>query len=420
MRLAHALVIALALFPAAALAQPGPPPQPPPSWDSRGWVMLGERMVHGHGQMEHDRIDVGRFEGRFDKLTIVVERADLEMVDFVVTFGKGDPWHPEVKHFFREGQRTRVIEFPPSAWGNVERSIKSIDFMYRNVPGERHAVVQVWGWKTGNAPPVVVVQPTPPPPPPPAQLWDSRGWVMLGDREVHGHGKLERDQISVGRFEGRFSKLTVVVENSDLEMVDMTVVFGRGDPWRPGVSHFFREGQRTRVIEFPETAWGNTQRTIQSINFTYRNIPGEGHARVQVWGWKTGNAPPVVVEGPPPPPAPVWESRGWVMLGERMVHGHGQMERDKIAVGRQEGRFSKLTLVVENSDLELVDMTVVFGKGDPWKPPVSHFFREGQRTRVIEFPENVWGNTQRSIKEIWFTYRNVPGEGHARVQIWAQ
>ena len=83
-------VIALILTATAgvALAQPprAPmPPQPAPVWDSRGWVQLGDRTVNG--RYDHDRIEVGRYEGRFSKLTMVVENSDLELIDFKITFG---------------------------------------------------------------------------------------------------------------------------------------------------------------------------------------------------------------------------------------------------------------------------------------------------------------------------------------------
>src|ERR1041384_5068481 len=58
-----ALLIAAASAP--ALAQPAHPPgrpMPPQQiWDSRGWVQLGERTVNG--RYDHDRIEVGRYEG---------------------------------------------------------------------------------------------------------------------------------------------------------------------------------------------------------------------------------------------------------------------------------------------------------------------------------------------------------------------
>src|SRR5262249_4401540 len=79
-------------------------------WDSAGWVKLGERTVNG--RYDHDKIDVGAYEGRFSKLTLYVERSEMELLDFEITFGNGERFHPEVHHFFREGTRTRVVDLP--------------------------------------------------------------------------------------------------------------------------------------------------------------------------------------------------------------------------------------------------------------------------------------------------------------------
>jgi hypothetical protein len=46
---------------------------------------------------------------------------------------------------------------------------------------------------------------------------------------------------------------------------------------------------------------------------------------------------------------------------------------------------------------------------------VKHIFREGQRTRVIDFPGD-----ERAIRYIDFKYRNLPGGGRAKVQVWAK
>jgi len=70
----------------------------------------------------------------------------------------------------------------------------------------------------------------------------------------------------------------VVVLDSDLEMIDMSIKFGRGEPYHPQINAFFREGSRTKVIDLP----GNSRR-IEWIEFKYRNLPGGGSARVQVW-----------------------------------------------------------------------------------------------------------------------------------------
>ena len=378
-------VIALILTATAgvALAQPPrvpmpPQPAPPPVWDSRGWVQLGERTVNG--RYDHDRIEVGRYDGRFSKLTMVVENSDLELIDFKITFGDRTEYHPRLSHVFREGQRTRVIDLPPS-----EAVIRTIDIRYKNLPGGGEARVQVWGWRTGGA------EPPRPPTPPPAPVFDPKGWTLLGERTVDGN--YDHDRIDVGRYEGRFSKLTMVVENSDLELIDLSIKFDRGAPWHPPVQHFFREGQRTRAIDFGD------DRIIKRIDFRYRNLPGGGRARVAVYGLRD---------------MPVWESRGWTMLGERHVDSNRE-DYDRIDVPRSERRFSKLTVVVLDSDLEMIDMIVHLGRGEPFHPEINAFFRENTRTKVIDLPGD-----ERRIRGIEFRYRNLPGGGRARIQVWAK
>lgn len=374
-------VIALFLIASAsaALAQPRPMP-PQPVWDSRGWVMLGERTVNG--RVDHDRIEVGRQDGRFNKLTMVVENSDLELIDLRIVFGDRTEYHPKLSYVFREGQRTRAIDLPPS-----ESVIRFIDIQYRNLSAGE-ARVQIWGFRTGDGAP-----PPPPPPPPPAPVWDPRGWTLLGERTVDG--RFDHDRIDVGPYQGRFSKLTVVVENSDLELIDLSIKFEHGPPWHPAVQHFFREGQRTRAIDFP-----GDERIIKHIDFRYRNLPGGGRARVAVYGLR---------EAPP-----VFDSRGWIMLGERTVDSNRE-DYDRIEVPRGEGRFRKLMLVVLDGDLEMIDMLVELGHGEPFHPEINAFFRENTRTRPIDLP-----GEQRRIHGIQFRYRNLPGGARARVQVWAR
>ena len=364
-----------------AAPPPAPPAPPPParhSWDTRGWAMLGQRQVNG--RIDHDRIEVGRYEGKFGKLTMAVEDSDLELLDFRIEFDDRTEYRPRLSHFFREGQRTRVIDLPPS-----EHVIRFIDLRYKNTPGGGPASVEIWGLRRDAAPP-------PPPAPPAAPAWDPKGWTLLGERTVDG--RIDHDRIDVGRYEGKFSKLTLVVENSDLELIDLSIKFDRGGPWHPQVSHYFREGQRTRAIDFP-----GDERTIRRIDFTYRNLPGGGRARVAVYGLRE---------------SPAWDSRGWTMIGERRVDSNRE-DADRIDVPRWERRFRKLTVVVLDSDLEMIDLSIKFGRGEPFHPEVKAFFRENTRTKVIDLPGD-----ERAVKWIEFKYRNLPGGGRARVQVWAK
>lgn len=251
-------------------------------------------------------------------------------------------------------------------------------------------------------PPPAPVRPAPPAPTP-AFSWDSRGWQMLGEQQVSGN--VDKDKITVGRYDGKFTKLTLVVLDSDLEMLEFKIVFTDRTTYDPKVSQFFRENQRTRVIDLPPS-----EPTIQRIDLKYRNLPGGGRAKVQVWGFKTGNVAP-----PPVRPAAVtWDSSGWTKLGERDVNGN--VDKDRIEVGRYEGKFTKLTVVVRDSDLEMLDFSIKFARGPEWRPAnVNYYFRENTRTRVIDFPGD-----ERTIKYIDFKYRNIAGGGRAKVEVWGQ
>ncbi len=260
------------------------PAQPGPVWDATGWTFLGEQTVDG--RHDRDKIRVGREDGWFSRITIVVEGSDLQLDDVQVNFaGGGRGFSPNVRHYFREGTRTRVIDLPGDS-----RAIASIQFRYGNLPGGGRARVQVWGFRTAVAQPQPQPypqpapppppQPQPPPPPPPSYPqnpgWDSRGWTMLGEQTVNGHN--DRDRIRVGRDEGRFTRLTMVVLDSDLELTELEIKFGNGQPFRPNVTHYFRENSRTRVIDLP-----GDQRFIKWIELRYKNLPGGGRARVQIW-----------------------------------------------------------------------------------------------------------------------------------------
>lgn len=233
-------------------------------WDPKGWLKLGEQRVNG--RVDKDRIAVGRHEGKFTKLTIVVEDSDIELIDFDVKFVGGGTWNPRVKHYFKEGARSRVIDLPGD-----ERVIQYIDLRYKNLPGGGAATVAVWGWKTGEAGGRPIVKS--------AWKFDNTGWQLLGERTVDYGRRADKDRIAVGKYKGKFEKIAIVVLDSDLELLDFSVAFARGPEWRPAVKHVFREGERSRVIDFP-----GDDRALKYIDMRYKNLPGGGKAKVQVWG----------------------------------------------------------------------------------------------------------------------------------------
>ena len=256
---------------AAALALFTSTPARAEDWDSTGWVKLGERTVSG--KYDHDKISVGRYDGRFSKLTLFVQRSDIELLDFEITFANGERFHPVLRHFFREGQRTRVIDLPGD-----DRVIRDINMRYKNLAAGGSASVSVWGLKTdgggggGGREARDSGRPTRSSDP----GWDSTGWKLLGERSVAG--RYDHDTIIVGAYKGRFEKLSMVVLDSDLELIDLSIKFASGRPYHPTTRHYFREGSRSRIFDLP-----GDERSIRQIDLRYKNVPGGGSAKVQIW-----------------------------------------------------------------------------------------------------------------------------------------
>jgi len=118
----------------------------------------------------------------------------------------------------------------------------------------------------------------------------------------------------------------------------------------------------------------------------------------------------VVHGGPAPGPAVVDARSSWDRLGERWVNGRA--DRDIVHVGRKEGRFHKIQIVVENSALEMFDVLVVFGDGSTYSPPTRLVFEPNTTSRVIDLPGGA-----RVIRRVEFRYGNLPGGGRAHVQL---
>ena len=115
----------------------GPPPIGPGADRDRGdrdrgeradWTELGCQKVSLFGR-DRDSIRVGRREGRFKSIRLHVRGADVEILDVHVIYANGAPDDVQVKHFLRQGERTRPLDL--RGW---ERSIDRVELVYRTVP----------------------------------------------------------------------------------------------------------------------------------------------------------------------------------------------------------------------------------------------------------------------------------------------
>lgn len=103
------------------------------------------------------------------------------------------------------------------------------------------------------------------------------GFEKLGERTIDG--KIDRDRIGVGRADGRFKRIAIVVEESAAEIFDVEITFGDGDVLRVPTRLVFDRNTRSRVIDLP-----GGERVIRHVDFKYGNLPGGGRAHVELWG----------------------------------------------------------------------------------------------------------------------------------------
>jgi len=136
---ALAYLIFLALTGSGCVVHEAPAAGPAEAHAMRnGFVYLGERTVNGG--VDHDVIHVGRKDGQFHEIMVVVERAPIEMFDLVVTFGNGERFEPKTRLVFGPDSTSRNIDLPGGA-----RYIKRVEFRYGNLAGGVNAKVELWG-----------------------------------------------------------------------------------------------------------------------------------------------------------------------------------------------------------------------------------------------------------------------------------
>jgi hypothetical protein len=115
----------------------------------------------------------------------------------------------------------------------------------------------------------------------------------------------------------------------------------------------------------------------------------------------------VVTDGP-------YGDSGWELLGEQVAEF--KVERDRIEVGRREGRFSKLRVAVKGAPLEMYDMVVTFGDGTTFSPNIRHHFNENSWSHEIDLPGD-----RRTIRSVDFRYRSPDRrEGRATVLLYGR
>lgn len=244
---------------------------------------------------------------------------------------------------------------------------------------------------------------------------DRREWVLLGERTVNF--RAERDTIKISQGEDwwrdrGFRRLHLIADRSDIHLTSVRLVYMNGFAEDFLVDRLIRDGQDQPIDLRGERKY------LDRIELLYRSRPSfEGRAVMKVYGVPARFAPgpgPGVLPPIGPGPGPVGPGPGvgrdWVELGCKQVSLFG-VDRDTIRVGRREGRFTKIRLLVRGADIQMLDLTVVYANGSPDNLQIRSLLRQGDRTRPLDLQ-----GRERSIDRIEMTYVTIPNfKGQATV-----
>jgi len=257
-----ALLVLMPVFAGEAVAQrPGDRDRGGDRGRDGDWELLGEKRVSR--RVDRDTIEVGRKEGRFEKLALEVRDNDVEIQDIKVFFRRGPPQDVQVRERIREGGRTRPIDLRGD-----DRVIDRVELVYRTRGRGERATVAVYGLQSAGG-------------------RGDRGDDRRGRWEELGCGnvgiKADRDSIRVGRREGRFSAIQLRVRGNKVNILDLKVIYDRGPPDDIRVRSEIRDGGETRPLDLR-----GERRVIDRVELAYKIPLGvnllKGPARVCVFG----------------------------------------------------------------------------------------------------------------------------------------
>jgi hypothetical protein len=97
--------------------------------EAQGWEMIGRRAADD--KRDRDEFDVGRGEGRFDRIKVQVRGGELVMNKMVIHFRDGTKFEPPLQHHFSNRETSRTIDLPRN-----NRAIEKVVLLYRGVRGK--------------------------------------------------------------------------------------------------------------------------------------------------------------------------------------------------------------------------------------------------------------------------------------------
>ena len=226
---------------------------------------------------------------------------------------------------------------------------------------------------------------------------DRDHWELLGCENVGR--RPDWDEIKVGRREGRFSAIRLEAKGNDINVLDLKVIYSNGAPDDIRVRSEIREGDSTRPLDLR-----GRERSIERIQIiSKRDYKGKGRGRAEVcvYGLEEDRRGGGRAD---------YDKRDrWEELGCKSVGFLA--DRDVIKVGRREGRFKAIKLLVSGNSVHIMDLKVIYSNGAPDDIRVRSEIRKGGETGPLDLR-----GRERSIDRIEMLYRSRPSlKGQAKV-----
>ncbi len=229
--------------------------------------------------------------------------------------------------------------------------------------------------------------------------WRDR-WTLLGTEQVGF--RAESDVIKIGRYEGRFRNIALVVRRGEVYVHALRVWFANGERQDIAIRDEYSAGGRTGPLDLE-----GDDRVIDRIELLYKAVEGgpRGEAAiVEVWGehgreHHHRRRDDGYAVAPTPPPAPHYQQ--WVQLGCQKVAFLG--DHDEVPVGREAGRYSALKLTIAGTKVDVHRMRVIYANGEQEDLPVQAEIKSGAESAPLPLHGG-----HRSIERIILDYAAKP------------
>ncbi|MCH9765577.1 MAG: hypothetical protein K0U34_06250 [Alphaproteobacteria bacterium] len=328
---------------------------------------------------------------RFDEIRLKALDRPVRIDDVVIVFGNGKRQRVDVDQRLRAGESTKPISLAGRSARNIDRVRVDID----RIRGRRGRLQLLARSDRDTRRPRASAQKQVP-----------KDWVLFGSETIGFRG--ERHVIPIGKDAGVFDRVTFRALRNDIEIRDVTIVYGNGVRDRVDVDLLVPAGYGTPPIDLKSRR--GKGRHIRQIVVRYRADVRNRRktAQLQVFGeyaddWLRESE------------RRAGRGNKWVLLGARKA-GMFSKDDDSIHVGKRFGRFRAVKVRVRKEKVKLYGMTVTYENGTTEAVPIYGKLRNGQSSQPFDLK-----GRKRFIRRVDLRYKtsfNLGGSG--TVEVWGQ